>query len=59
MIFCLESQAAPESKGEALGWGGAGRKKGKLDFIFFLWAVVPDSKHCPGFLIREIREIRA
>jgi len=34
-------------------------KRGKLDFTFSLWTVLPDFKHCPGFLNRAIREIRA
>ena len=52
----LKSEQSSDPEAKPSDGSGAGRIKGKLDFIFFLWAVLPDSKHCPGFLMRGIRE---
>jgi hypothetical protein len=52
MIFCLESQAAPESKGEALGWERRRLSPARQRRVNLLYSVF--------FLLdRETRVIRA
>jgi len=56
----LEIRAKLGSGGKAFGWERRRQEKGEsLISHFPLWAVLPDFKHCPGFLNRAIREIRA
>jgi hypothetical protein len=45
----LKSEQSSDPEAEPWDGSGAGRKKGKLDFTFFLWAVLPDFKRFPGF----------